>query len=346
MKNKVISEIIQLCLSIENAAYETYNELSDSTKNRTMKKFWKVMSSEEKTHIAFWEKLKYYTSRFTFPPVFESPLKTKNELQQIVPKAKVLIKKSKKLKDIPKTFLIAYRLEFYLLHPSFEMLFHTMCPLIQGKSPEKEYDDHIQKFINCLEKNRQLSLELDLLGETLKNLWDKSKTLTLQATTDFLTTLYNRHGFHCFAEQFCYLAKRNKKYVAVIMIDIDDFKKVNDKYGHPFADIVLKEISLKTKSLIRKSDLIGRYGGEELIVFLPEVKPKGILVLAEKIRKNIEALKPNNITVTVSIGYSYRKIKNNINIELQELINMADNNLLKAKQSGKNQVYSDQLINN
>jgi diguanylate cyclase (GGDEF)-like protein len=134
---------------------------------------------------------------------------------------------------------------------------------------------------------------------------------------------------------------RNKGILGILMIDIDNFKKYNDTYGHQEGDVCLRKIAQAIKkSCNRPRDLVGRYGGEEFIVFLPNTDIKGVIVVANRILKNIRNLKiphessPTADVVTVSIGAL--SIPCDKNTELDMHVFMADNLLYKAKKNGRN----------
>ena len=167
------------------------------------------------------------------------------------------------------------------------------------------------------------------------------KELELLASTDTLTKLYNRRYFMNTSLSVLDLAKRNKTDLSIIMLDIDDFKNVNDTYGHETGDKVLKILSKVLQKLSRKSDIVSRWGGEEFVILLPETDVDGALVISEKIRKEVENLTISSeakgeFSFTVSLGVSCINANEDSNIEAS--INRADKALYKAKESGKNRV--------
>lgn len=178
------------------------------------------------------------------------------------------------------------------------------------------------------------NLEIKEYQKKLKNLAD----------TDALTELYNRRYFYKMANHFLELSKRNHEPISVCMIDIDNFKKINDSYGHQEGDSVIKALSKELLSLTRSSDMVARYGGEEFIVLFPNTNIKGALTIAEKICftiENIEKEKYNiSLNFTVSIGVSEYQS----NQSLDEFINRADYALYNAKNSGKNRVCIDNSL--
>lgn len=175
----------------------------------------------------------------------------------------------------------------------------------------------------------QLALEVKKI-----NLYEKIQEL---AITDGLTGIYVRRHF---LERLNEELPRIKKYhlkLSMLMIDLDHFKKCNDAYGHLVGDIVLKETSRIMKDYIRQVDLIGRYGGEEFIIALPDTDEESAGHVAERIRASVEANSfkayDETINMTVSIGVAaYSDDCDNVN----ELIDRADRALYKAKRAGRN----------
>lgn len=135
-----------------------------------------------------------------------------------------------------------------------------------------------------------------------------SDTLVKPYVLDGLTKVYNRKFFDSYFEQVFYKSTRKRIPLSTLILDIDHFKKVNDNYGHPFGDIVLKEISVAILKSIRKTDCFARYGGEEFVVLLEHEDSESASKIANKIRENIENLSiynqeiDENIKVTISIG--------------------------------------------
>ncbi|NMP30004.1 GGDEF domain-containing protein [Thalassotalea sp. M1531] len=153
---------------------------------------------------------------------------------------------------------------------------------------------------------------------------------------DELTSLYNRRGFK---EKIAAMQSHNKRQIdqhAIILIDIDDFKLVNDNYGHRFGDLVLKNIARLQLATVRSTDCVVRWGGEEFLILLSNIQADQVKKIAENIRKNIEktpvANNKHSINVTVSIGVAFSEETENI----ETLIDLADQRLYAAKSGGKN----------
>lgn len=163
--------------------------------------------------------------------------------------------------------------------------------------------------------------------------------LTTFARIDGLTQVYNRRYFHEEAEKQLMLAHRYHRSVAILVLDLDHFKKINDTYGHRAGDEVLKDFARICRETIRETDIIGRIGGEEFAILLPETERGSTLQLAERIRSSVEssALKFNKATLaySVSIGVA---VKDAEKIHIDDLLSRGDKSLYEAKEAGRNRV--------
>lgn len=159
---------------------------------------------------------------------------------------------------------------------------------------------------------------------------------------DSLTGLLNRRYF---MEQIEKIQVGNKESAAVILLDVDYFKIVNDKFGHPVGDMVLKEVSFVLKKYIKEEDLAVRWGGEEFLLFLYNISPEEAYILAEKIRKAIERLTINvngfMIQTTASFGVAYMEYVSDITFS--NAYKAADKALYKAKDQGRNCVVEAEV---
>jgi diguanylate cyclase (GGDEF)-like protein len=164
------------------------------------------------------------------------------------------------------------------------------------------------------------------------------KKLEKMATEDKLTGAYNRHTFDIIYDQALKEARRKQMTFSIIMFDIDNFKRVNDKFGHFAGDAVLKNIVALTLAGIRESDMLCRWGGEEFLILLKECDLTNALGMAEKVRQSIKdaptLYKGEQITVTVSIGVAeYHPTDDE-----DSLLSRVDNALFSAKANGKDRV--------
>ncbi len=197
-----------------------------------------------------------------------------------------------------------------------------------GVIPEKLY----RMAIN-IEGHLASALSNALAFKKLENLSNK----------DELTGLFNRRYFLKILQKELERAKRYKRKLSCIMIDIDNFKIINDSHGHPYGDFILKKISNIFETNCRETDIICRYGGDEFFIILIETSLKRAIAVAEKIRKHIKGHGFNNDNIskhiTISLGissYPEDSIENK-----KEIMKIADDRLYKAKESGRDKtIYS------
>jgi diguanylate cyclase (GGDEF)-like protein len=344
MSDEVLLDIIQLCISIDRKAAEVYSEISSHAEDDELRAFWKSMAAEEARHVLFWKRLKGYAERDAVPQIFDEPFRIRQELESIEEKVDVLIKREDAYSDTGRAFLLAYRLEYYVLHPAFETLFQYMRLISDDAEAEDEYGDHLRKFMDALNRHGATTPELEILGEAIHRLWTENKKLVTESNTDSLTGALNRRGFFSDIKPLAHLSQRNNNHVGVLMMDIDDFKKVNDTHGHQAGDAVLKSIAGIIKSSVRASDVVGRYGGEEFIVYLSRVDDEDALAgIAEMIRRHVELETANGVPVTISVGAAHGLMGEDVEKEVERFIKVADGNLYKAKASGKNMVVMSGL---
>lgn len=168
---------------------------------------------------------------------------------------------------------------------------------------------------------------------------DKSQLITEAATKDRLTHLYTRNVFDVALEKQCTQAREHGVPVSLVMLDIDDFKHINDTFGHVCGDHVLTEIGDSIVACIRDTDIPARYGGEELAIIMPRTIIEDALIIAERLRSIIASNKMGGVKVTTSVGVAVTN-KNQETSEL--LIKSADRALYLAKSSGKNAVCIEQ----
>jgi len=164
------------------------------------------------------------------------------------------------------------------------------------------------------------------------------ESLKRQVAQDSMTKLVNHQHFNELLEQEISRTERYNRPLSIIMADIDHFKLINDNFGHPVGDFVIKTLADSLRSELRESDHVARYGGDEFAVILPETPLDNALAAAEKLREAIESLKVvcdnKDIFVTMSFGVS--AIPSTHKISRDELKKRADTALYQAKKQGRN----------
>ncbi len=338
MHEPAVKEIIGLCRKLDETAHDVYAKFRDLFEDERLSRFWADMSRAEAEHVAFWVQVEHLEASSGIPDIFEQPDEIIASLRKTLSQSEDLLRGCEANFSISNAFTLACRMEFYLLHPAFEMLFHLLGPAAGDANPESTYESHISGLIDMLCAQENMTPEVELLGETLQRLWKENRLLAQQATRDDLTGLLNRRGFFSASFPLTHLAQRTNSTVGVMMIDLDHFKTVNDRYGHNAGDFMLKGVAKMITQTLRASDIVGRYGGEEFIVMLPEIHNAATADLAEKLRRIIEKHPPEGIPVTVSIGFVNGTLGKHVHEDFHRLIQKADDALYQAKRSGRNRV--------
>ena len=161
------------------------------------------------------------------------------------------------------------------------------------------------------------------------------------AMTDHLTGIHNRVYFYETATKVLDIAKRAKQPSAIAMIDIDNFKSINDTYGHEVGDRALIHIANTMKKTLRRSDILVRFGGEEFVILLPNCPHEQALKIMQKVcnvvaKAELQLEDSKTLKITVSIGVTSKFTE-----EVDEMIETADKYMYTAKQTGKNKIYSE-----
>ncbi|BFM07575.1 GGDEF domain-containing protein [Halioxenophilus aromaticivorans] len=160
------------------------------------------------------------------------------------------------------------------------------------------------------------------------------------ARVDALTGVGNRFAFSRSFEREHALAMRHQNDLSLLVLDVDYFKSINDRYGHLVGDQVLREVAQAIQNAMRQTDMVFRYGGEEFTAILTKTDAEGAAVIADRVRKHVADLyirhEGQRIAVTISIGAS----SSSDSVDGRAMFEQADNNLYRAKRNGRNQVCS------
>jgi two-component system, cell cycle response regulator len=203
--------------------------------------------------------------------------------------------------------------------------------MVLGARAERAYEGDVV---------RQLEVVAMQAGDSIlrAKLFEQTERL---ATTDGLTGLTNHRTFQARLDEQLALAQRYGKKLSLVLCDIDHFKSVNDTYGHPAGDVVLKGVARALAQEARETDIAARYGGEEFAIVLPETDTAGAVAIAERIRAKIGALvfetEQGPLRVTMSLGVATFP---DDGAKKPVLVERADGCLYHAKRHGRNQVVA------
>ncbi len=226
----------------------------------------------------------------------------------------------------------------------YKVMFDTDQALLKNQLLERDKELDKVALENSVQQNKlqtSLTITISLLSLGLiffiykqrKN----SAILHKLANTDTLTELANRRYTFIYAENMLLQAKKNKQDFSIIIFDIDHFKKINDTYGHSGGDIALKDIAAIANEYVRNNDILGRIGGEEFLVILPNTSSKQAYEVAERIRQAIVAkdITLGNKVVNISASFGISQLAQN-QPNFNQIFHEADIALYQAKNSGRN----------
>lgn len=202
-------------------------------------------------------------------------------------------------------------------------------------------------FINTPINEDELLVRVQALLK-IKKLRDMLKVVTV---TDELTGLYNRRYLHERLDAEIARAKRYKTQLSCLLFDIDFFKVVNDMYGYSWGDVLLRSLADKLKQLIRKEDILTRYGDEEFLLVLPNTPEENAFLFAERFRRDIEKMEfipageEERHPITISGGISTYPCFENVEEDANTIIRYAEHALYNAKKRGKNKIIQFSQIN-
>ena len=204
------------------------------------------------------------------------------------------------------------------------------------------FKDLVSSTATFKAKSETIGQKLEESTKEIEALRKNLEQVTNASQRDFLTGVYNRRTFEQLFDEQLLVSREQKAELSLLMLDIDHFKRFNDKFGHLLGDEVLKTVAHALTNTLKGRDIVARFGGEEFIIMLPETPIEGAVRVAEMIRSTIASkeLKQRNTgenygTITVSIGVSRLRLDSDT---LPTLIKRADDALYRAKRDGRNRV--------
>ena len=235
--------------------------------------------------------------------------------------------------------LIATLASVVVLSSAWEFLLEDFIGAVIGSDHEPETLAKRFEYIISITVFVALSLVFPaVVGYKLIDNQDElTSRIKLLSEEDYLTKLSNRRKIHGTIDNEIARSKRYNSSFAIILLDIDNFKTTNDKFGHNAGDQVLVEVSDIIRDTIRETDNAGRWGGEEFLVFCPHTNKDGAFALAEKLRTNIEKNEFGHVGYkTASFGVTHVEHGDSV----ESMVSRADEALYSAKHSGKNMVVA------
>jgi diguanylate cyclase (GGDEF)-like protein len=331
-----MEDILQRCVELDEAAHQTYAELAERCEEAELKRTFERMGIEESAHVIWWRELRDAHAAGLVPPPLdeqslrESILEAESQVKELLAERELSELTSNEMLEL------AVRMEFFMLDPAFGELIEMLDPGLTH-SHREAYSRHVLRLVHAIEDRREHGGISAFLARVLARAFHNQERLATLATHDPLTGLLNRRGFYSHLAQSCSWAQRYDHSIGVLMIDVDHFKQVNDTFGHPAGDEVLRRIAVALGDSVRTSDLVGRYGGEEFTVLAPETSAEALESLAQRVLDGVRTRRfidqAPDLPITVSVGSAF--VEGGVHITPEALLSSADRSLYEAKESGR-----------
>jgi diguanylate cyclase (GGDEF)-like protein len=338
MSGDILNDIVAACLELERKAASVFRRFAADADGDAARRFWESVADETRHHSAVYERLRTAGENEPLPLIIYKPAETFEELEMI---GKCIDEQVERYAEAPSpeaACLLAFRMQLYLLHPAFA----SLCRLTKDATGEDPadigYGRYLRRFIDGIGSCGLATAETELLGEALFRLWNEARQLAAQSHFDALTGVMNRAGFFKAVGPLAHAAQRSGSNVGVMLIDLDYFKLVGDNYGHQTGDRILQLVAETITANLRRSDVVGRYDGDEFVAYLSPVDPASLRTVAENLRRSIEEESSRMVPVTASIGVAQGILGTDVERGLEELVRVADECLMQAKYTGKNKV--------
>lgn len=333
-----MQEILQLCVKLDTAARNTYADMARSAPDADLADVFAKMQAEESQHVAWWTGLLAAWEAGLVPDIPRSQ-EALADLRQIEADLAETLPPSFEGIGTDELLEIAARMEFFMLDPVFGHLADLMDPGASIDAREA-YSRHVSRLVDAIERLYSRTGLATFLARALKRAFRDQQQLALLATHDQLTRLYNRRGLCAHLEHWLSWSRRYDRPIGVALIDVDHFKDINDRYGHHAGDRALAAIADDLLEIVRDSDIVGRWGGDEFMLIAPECAPDELRALLERI---VTALRDTTIVadgcdaqITVSAGGAISAGGHQVSLE--EFIAAADCSLYRAKEDGRDRV--------
>lgn len=328
-------EILELCVHLDGVAEKTYRDLAEHCPDHDVARTFRIMSDEEHMHVGWWTELLAAWEDGLVPDIVDQadPMSRLRELGEDVTR---IIPEDFSAMDTDSMLNIAAHLEFYMLDPVFGELMSLTGP---GSSEvhTEAYRHHVMRLVDAIEKRYSRDELSHFLARMLTRSFRDQQRLAELATRDSLTGLLNRRGLFSAAKQWAAWSARYGHPLSVIVVDVDRFKTVNDRYGHPAGDAALVHIANALTRAVRASDIVGRYGGDEFLVVAPETDAEELRALMQRLLDTVRAsqvrLDGEPVPVTVSVGGSWTD--GGVTATADQLLAAADRSLYSAKEMGR-----------
>lgn len=292
-------------------------------------------------HVEWWSELAQAWEAGLLPDIVPEPSQAASDLKKRMAELRALVPADTTALTDAEVVTVAARMEFHMLSPIFEELVDLVEPM-QAKKRKEAYRHHLDHLVLAIEGARPDDPLVSFLAQVLKRVSSDNRSLARHATRDALTGLRNRRSLDGHIRQWAAWAARYRHPLGVALVDVDEFKSINDTFGHEAGDRALAAVANVLADTVRASDLVARYGGDEFVVLAPESGEQDMSTLSERIvaavrQIRLEASDGRIITPTVSTGAAVLLPDGGSPLSIEDALSLADQSLYAAKLGGRDQ---------
>ncbi|MDY0341557.1 MAG: diguanylate cyclase [Coriobacteriia bacterium] len=344
-------EILDLCVKMDVFADRLYQSLARDCTEPELAAFFACMAEDEAQHTDWWQGLLGSWERGLLPDLVNDTTDLTERLTNAYAELEAIDLDSLGSLSVEQMLALATKVEFFMIDPVFGELIELTEPAQAGKR-HVVYQTHVQRLVNEISQRFPADSLAAVLATSLTRAWIDTIRLSTYATHDSLTGLRNRRALHTHLPQWAAWSARYGHPLAVLLIDIDRFKHVNDLHGHAMGDVALQVVATALRQAVRESDLVVRYGGDEFAVLAPETGQAECTELCTRLLESVQATSvtaPNGdvLHFTVSIGCVVsHDAAGSEPRSTESLLAAADRSLYAAKQTGRNCAGTCMLFQN
>lgn len=333
-------EILELCMKMDHHAERLYEDLSRACQDADLAGTFATLAQDEAEHTEWWQGLLTAWEQGLLPDVVNDTASLAERLEALRTELAEIDLSHLVGLSTDEMLALAARLEFFMIDPVFGELIGLTEPA-RAERRHVAYQTHLQRLIDAIGRHYPTGSLAGLLAQALSRTWRDNLRLAVFATHDTLTGLHNRRAAYTHLPQWTAWSSRYGHPLTVLLIDVDDFKTVNDRHGHNVGDEGLKAIARALRRAVRASDLVVRYGGDEFAVIAPETDADEYALLCDRILETVRALEVTGddgepVPLTVSVGGTIaHDPAGSAPRRIDELLAAADQSLYAAKHAGR-----------
>ena len=333
--------ILELCVAMDELAHDSYVAMAESCDDPDLKAIFERMSRDESDHVMWWKDLIAAWDQGLVPDVVNDTDGLERHVHNLFTEMQKTTPADYQAVSNATMLEISARFEFLLLDPIFGELLDLTEPG-GAKKHRESYARHLERIVGAIDMFHGSEDMARFLSRVLRRGWRDNLALAAFATRDPLSGLYNRKGLMTQLDHWMSWAGRYDRPLGTLLVDVDDFKAINDTYGQALGDAVLRAIADTLSSTIRGSDLVARYGGDEFAVVAPESDAIELAALAARLvaavgETSLSDWDGTEIPLGISVGGAVATNPGAANARTDGLLATADRSLYMAKHAGKGQ---------